>query len=187
MAARTNHRNRLQLEVLLAGKLDDQEQAAAARHLESCSACRKELEQLAGDDQWWTDASQLLQPRADDLSTSGPASLSGVADVLSNDEPDPVEFALDFLEPSDNPAMLGRLGAYEILELIGRGGMGIVLKGYQCELNRYVAVKVMAPHYALSSAARKRFVREAKAAAAVVHPHVAAIHGVDADAKLPTW
>ena len=63
---------------------------------------------------------------------------------------------LRILEPSDNPAMMGRLGDYEILELIGRGGMGVVLKGYQRDLNRYVAVKVMAPHYASSGAARKR-------------------------------
>ena len=81
--------------------------------------------------------------------------------------------------------MIGRLGEYEILELIGRGGMGVVLKGYQPELNRYVAVKVMAPHYASSGAARKRFAREAQAAAAVVHPHVGAIHTVDANARLP--
>ena len=81
--------------------------------------------------------------------------------------------------------MLGRLGEYEILEVIGRGGMGVVLKGYQRELNRYVAVKVMAPHYASSGAARKRFAREAQAAAAVVHPHVVAIHTIEASARLP--
>jgi len=63
--------------------------------------------------------------------------------------------------------------------------MGVVLKGFDDELNRYVAVKVLAPYYASSAAARKRFAREARAAAAVVHQHVVAIHAVDADAKLP--
>ena len=93
---------------------------------------------------------------------------------------------MDFLEPSDDSARLGRLGDYEIVEVIGRGGMGIVLKGHQRELNRYVAVKVLAPHLALSAAARKRFAKEAQAAAAaVVHPHVMAIHAVAANAKLP--
>ena len=75
--------------------------------------------------------------------------------------------------------MLGRLGEFEILELIGCGGMGIVLKGYDHELNRYVAVKVLHPHCATSAAARRRFAREAQAAAAVVHQHVVAIHAVD--------
>ena len=93
--------------------------------------------------------------------------------------------ALDFLQPSDNPAMLGRLGEFEIIEVIGRGGMGIVLKGYDRELNRYVAIKTLAPHLAGNAAARRRFAREAQAAAAVVHQHVVAIHAVDAGYKTP--
>ena len=63
--------------------------------------------------------------------------------------------------------------------------MGIVLKGHDRELNRHVAIKVLAPHYATNGAARKRFAREAQAAAAVVHPHVLAIHSVNANARLP--
>ncbi len=185
MVAKTNHCNRYQLELLLAGELDERAHAAVAQHLETCSSCRNDLEQLAGDERWWADAGRLLRADADGSSTSGLRMIPQGMDDFSAAEPGPVEFALDFLEPSDNPAMLGRLGAYEILEVIGRGGMGVVLKGYQRELNRYVAIKVMAPHYAGSSAARKRFVREAKAAAAIVHPHVAAIHAVDADAQLP--
>jgi serine/threonine-protein kinase len=77
------------------------------------------------------------------------------------------------------------LGELELLEVIGRGAMGVVLKGIQPELNRPVAVKVLAPHLAASGAARKRFAREAQAAAAVVHPHVMPIHAVQAAARLP--
>ena len=57
-------------------------------------------------------------------------------------------------------------------------GMGWVLKGFDTALNRYVAIKVLAPHLAASGSARKRFAREARAAAAVVHDNVIAIHGV---------
>jgi len=96
-----------------------------------------------------------------------------------------VQTVLDQLAPSDNPTMLGRLGEYEILEVLGSGGMGVVLKGYDRSLNRYVAVKTLAPHLASSVAARKRFAREAKAAAGVVHQHVVAVHAVEGDAKLP--
>ena len=101
-----------------------------------------------------------------------------------NDAPS-ADFVLAHLEPSDNPAMLGRLGHYEILEIIGQGGMGVVLKGYDRELNRYVAVKVLAPHLAASGAARQRFSREAQAAAAIVHPNVLAIHAVESSSALP--
>ena len=68
--------------------------------------------------------------------------------------------------------MLGRLGTYEVVGVIGSGGMGVVLKAFDSALNRYVAIKVLAPHLGSSGAARKRFSREAQAAAAVVHDNV---------------
>src|SRR5262245_13466951 len=76
--------------------------------------------------------------------------------------------ALDFLEPSAKPGSLGRLGHYEVLEVVGRGGMGVVLRAFDEKLHR-VAIKVLAPAPASNGAARQRFVREARAAAAVTH------------------
>jgi serine/threonine protein kinase len=93
--------------------------------------------------------------------------------------------ALDFLAPPSHPELLGRLGRYEIERVIGSGGMGIVLKGLDTELNRPVAIKVLAPHLAHHGAARQRFAREARAAAAVVHEHVVAIHDVEPNASMP--
>ena len=63
--------------------------------------------------------------------------------------------------------------------------MGIVLRGFDPELNRCSAVKVLAPELASSAAARRRFSREAKSAAAVVHPHVVPIQTVDQQDGLP--
>ena len=74
--------------------------------------------------------------------------------------------------------MLGRLGTYEVVGVVGSGGMGVVLKAFDAALNRYVAIKVLAPHLGNSGAARKRFSREAQAAAAVVHDNVMEIYGV---------
>src|SRR5262245_4780433 len=74
---------------------------------------------------------------------------------------------LGFLTPTDKAGLLGRLGHYDIHEVIGRGGMGIVLKAFDNQLHRIVAIKVMAPTLAASPSARKRFIREAQASAAV--------------------
>jgi serine/threonine-protein kinase len=63
--------------------------------------------------------------------------------------------------------------------------MGIVLAALDPHLERPVAIKVLAPHLAGSPGARSRFAREARAAAAVVHPHVVPIHGVDSWQGLP--
>jgi hypothetical protein len=92
---------------------------------------------------------------------------------------------LDFLTPSQKPGSLGRLSHYEILEVIGRGGMGIVLKAFDEQLQRVVAIKVMAASLASNATSRKRFVREARAAAAVSHDHVVTIHAVEEGHALP--
>jgi DNA-binding beta-propeller fold protein YncE len=63
--------------------------------------------------------------------------------------------------------------------------MGVVLKAFDPGLGRLVAIKVLAPQWATSAAARRRFAREARAAAAVNHPNVVAIHAVDSAEGLP--
>lgn len=92
---------------------------------------------------------------------------------------------LSFLEPSTRPGSLGRLGHYEALEVVGRGGMGIVFRAFDEKLHRVVAIKALTPALAESGAARQRFVREARAAAAVTHDHVIAIHAVEDAGPVP--
>lgn len=92
-------------------------------------------------------------------------------------EREPIDFS--FLEPSDEPDSLGRLAHYEIRHVLGRGGCGIVLKGFDERLERVVAIKIMSPDLAATSPARKRFLREARATAAVRHVNVVNIHAVD--------
>ena len=96
------------------------------------------------------------------------------------------ELPLDFVEPCDVPGRLGKVGPYEVIDVIGRGGMGVVLRAHDPKLNRTVAVKVMRAQFAANPTARKRFLREAQAAAAAVtHPHVITIHAVDQTEKTP--
>ena len=85
---------------------------------------------------------------------------------------------LALLSPPLETGSLGRLGHYELLELTGRGAMGLVFRARDTVLQRIVAVKLLAPQLAVSATARRRFVREARAAAAVRNDHVVAIHDV---------
>src|SRR5262249_16268978 len=82
------------------------------------------------------------------------------------------------------PGSLGRFGRYEVLEVLGRGSSATVLKALDPGLHRVVAVKVLAPVLAASGVARQRFLREARAAAAVRDEHVVAPHAVE-EAPLP--
>jgi Tol biopolymer transport system component len=69
-----------------------------------------------------------------------------------------------------------RLGPYEIRAPIGAGGMGEVYRAYDAKLDREVAIKVLPPALAADPAALARFEREARAVAALSHPHILAIH-----------
>lgn len=89
------------------------------------------------------------------------------------------------LDPPSHPEMLGRLGRYEMERMIGSGGMGIVFKAFDTELNRVVAVKLLAPHLAARGSARKRFAREARAAAGVRDDHVVPIFNVESEHEPP--
>jgi uncharacterized protein (TIGR03067 family) len=92
---------------------------------------------------------------------------------------DDTDDALAFLEPPGRPDSLGRIGHYEVLEVLGRGGFGIVFRAFDETLQRVVAVKMLAPSMAATSPARKRFLREAHSAARIQHENVVRIHAIE--------
>jgi len=168
---------------------DDQdvESRIAAEHVESCATCQSRLAELAADRDEWAEAKrslaldesdQRIEQEQAEWSWSTPRRLRASQEWTN-------WLATQMLSPPSHPEMLGRLGRYEIERMIGAGGMGVVFKGFDSELNRPVAIKVLVPHLAGSGAARKRFAREARAAAAVVHEHVVAIHNVESEGEPP--
>lgn len=76
------------------------------------------------------------------------------------------------------PVSLGRIGSYELVELIGRGGMGVVYKAKQIGLERIVAVKTILDAHLASPDDKVRFRSEAKAVASLMHPGIVAIHEI---------
>lgn len=160
--------NHTLLASLLADQLSEAEVDALDAHLDACEACRDRLEALAADRAWWDDLAAI-----------------GLESTPDGPSPADDEFPADFLEPPGDRNCLGLLGPYEVGGEIGRGGMGVVLKGYHAELNRPVAIKILSPRLATSSAARRRFAREARAAAAIASEHVVPIYAVDTWKGLP--
>ncbi len=148
--------------------LPEEELYAIEQHVDGCAKCRDLL----------------------DSSWDGDRRLEEARKYLSSDETwfdwrsNPAE-KLDFLAPTDWPDSLGRLGAYEVKGMLGAGGMGVVLKALDPALNRFVAIKVLSSSLAGSGAARRRFLREARAAAAVVHEHVVGVFAVVESNQLP--
>ncbi len=75
--------------------------------------------------------------------------------------------------------LIGRtLGQYRITEQIGEGGMATVYKAYQPSLDRFVAIKVLAPAHAKTPGFKERFFREARAVAQLSHPNILPVYDV---------
>lgn len=136
-----------------------------SEHLEDCSSCRRRFDQIVRQDPTSDQICKALRSESLSVRSAAAASFDNAKESIS-------DFAVSFLQPSDHPHAMGRLADFDVMSVIGAGGMGIVLKGHQAELNRPVAIKVMAPHLAMVGVARQRFLREARAAAAIVHPNV---------------
>jgi eukaryotic-like serine/threonine-protein kinase len=179
------------LDRLLRGRLTEARSSALAEHVGGCSGCQKRLELLAGGDDL---ASKLREVESEQPPTDSaywPALEAAEVELrtthlaINNEELDDDlpngNLKLDFLQPSDKQDRLGRLGSFEIIRVVGQGGMGVVLHAYDPCLQRDVAVKVIDPRLANNEVARQRFCREARAAAAVTHDNLVAVHQVDED------
>lgn len=181
--------DRTLLQRFLDDQLSEEEQHSLEVHLDRCPDCCDLLQQLAADGTLWHDVREHLSSDAFLVEAGEGTGAHGEtpprSKIFGESDDSLTKLVLSFLGPTDDPRMLGRLGGYEIAGVVGYGGMGIVLKAYDPSLNRYAAVKVLAPHLASSGAARRRFQREAQAAAAVVHDNVVEIFGVSEVGGLP--
>lgn len=165
--------NQDQLRRMLEGEFGQADSASEVLHIENCRSCRERLEALSGELDDWQQASELRTTHAHDTEHRDRA--EDWTDALSK----------KLLEPARHPEMLGRIGRYDIERMLGAGGMGIVFRGFDSELQRVVAIKALAPSLAFHGAARHRFAKEARAAAAVIHDDVVPIYDVQTQRDIP--
>ena len=175
-----------ELRHLITGSLSSERLLQCTEHLDNCSDCQARLEELATEG---TNLSRVVERLHDSepLATSAywPA-LNGLAensgaktDVWPQTKSRVRDLQLNFLQPATDPAYLGRLAQFDVMRILGRGGMGVVLEAFDSRLQRHVAVKVLDPDLAEDEVARQRFCREARAAASVTHENVIAVHQVE--------
>lgn len=176
-----------ELRQLLDGSLSGEQQQQFTNHLDTCTCCQTKLESLAtGDSNFSQVVEKLREPGPIATSAYWPA-LNAVNSLNAGDSSVSVGLkttvrkrsrTLDFLQPATDPAYLGKLAHFDVMRIIGQGGMGIVVEAFDSHLQRNVALKVLDPELAEDETARQRFCREARAAASITHENVVTVHQV---------
>lgn len=156
-SAQSRHPPVTQLTAFAAGQLAAAERAALQRHLATCPACRQALAALPG-------GAESLSGQ-DTSGTEGAAAPPGLTAAYQ-----PAEAV---------PAELAQHPRYEILQLLGQGGMGAVYKARHKRMDRFVALKVINVRLLDNPKAIERFQREVQAAARLDHPNIVRAHDAD--------
>ena len=177
MIARRDECNPDLLAELLHARLTQADELSITTHLDGCAACRRKLDQLTAPDDWWFDTQRTLK---DSYALSHSVE-PNICPPIDN----AVAWVVNLLKPANDKHSIGTLDGRAVREVIGQGGMGVVLKVWDEELHRPLAVKLLSPMLASNGAARQRFFREAQAAAAVVHPNIVPIYTVATEGVLP--
>jgi serine/threonine protein kinase/WD40 repeat protein len=89
--------------------------------------------------------------------------------------------------PVRRPPLLEQLGDYRIVREVGRGGMGVVYEAEQVSLGRHVALKLLPPQMLRDAKTRRRFEREARAAAKLHHTNIVPVFGVGEQGETPYY
>jgi WD40 repeat protein len=193
------------LRLFLLGQATDPSAEQLEQHLEQCDRCMETLHGLHSEDtlisalrqgpgeQAAGPVDEQVEKLIDRMCTLRPAAAVGEGATLGGPPDAPAagpaadggEEVYDLLAPPQGPGEVGRLGPYRILKVLGAGGMGVVFQAEDPALERLVALKAMMPALAASATAKKRFLREAKSAAAIKHDHIVSIYQVGEDRGVP--
>jgi WD40 repeat protein len=190
------------LEQLMLGNVSAARLAELSSHLESCSRCQERALSISAHDPLLETARERVQAtqeiigkvpaelwtRLQELPQSPPTALTQDITLSQSSAPDQATQSTEhtpddraLLAPPQQPDEIGRLGPYRVLGVLGRGGMGVVYLADDPRLQRRVALKAMLPRAAAKPAAEQRFLREARAAAALSSEHIAHIYDVGAE------
>jgi serine/threonine protein kinase len=154
-----------------------------------CPACSRAIHAPAAGDS--SDSAAVVGPasgvRASEQSTlpPPPAAAQDTAPPILDSLQLPTAAGYPFLAPPQEMDEMGRLGPYRILKVLGTGAMGVVFEAEDVQLRRLVALKVMKPSLAANAEFHRRFLREARLAAAIDHENIVTVYQVGEDRDVP--
>jgi serine/threonine protein kinase len=192
----------------LLGELAGPEVETLKQHLKNCARCLAALQTLKEDGRLEVSSGAGPRPVGQALQTGQgngktrvlkqskhetPVHLPAPSNLRTGPSPEPARPSEEapvarphsFLAPPEEPDEIGRLGPYRVLKVLGTGGMGTVFQAEDPQLKRPVALKVMKPEFRTDDESRQRFLREARAMAAIEHDHIVTVYQVGEDCGLP--
>ena len=181
--------SRGELQALIHGDLDPNRSDEVTVHVGRCTGCQGVMESVASGEVPDLPSAVRHLPMHEPPPSLWRAIDRVVVEVTRTGaykavpKPDPLDDDLAFLTPTDLPDRIGTLGPFEVIRMIGRGGMGVVLHAFDPDLQRDVALKVLDPDLSSNKTARQRFCREARAAASVTHENIVTVHQVNEDER----
>lgn len=187
------------LQQLVLGLLPAADAEVLARHLEQCDRCAATVHSRPVEDtlvaaaraqapsqpHFENEAVDTLIGRLSGLWTAQERSPDGPQPPSGGAAADQAAAIAGLLTPPLAPDELGRLGHYRVLKVIGAGGMGVVFLAEDPTLNRQVALKTLQPAIATNPEARARFLREARAVAALEDERIVPIYQVGEERGIP--
>ncbi len=210
MTQQTKCPDRHTLELLLLGKLPENQTELLSEHLLHCEICGQIAETIDATDELTAAFAKTGTDYGEDEIVAQVISrgkqlhahieTSEIDEtIIGPDSPQPVgapntqsdrigislDNDIDFLAPAEQPDEIGRLGEYRVLEVLGVGGMGVIFQAEDPKLERLVALKVMKPTVAASRSEKERFLREAKSTASIEHDNIVRIYQVGEDRGVP--
>jgi serine/threonine protein kinase len=183
----------------LLGQIPEPGAVALEQHLAGCLQCSETLHTLGTDDPFVEamraqapggpkPAAAVIESLVERLAGLQSAVAAAFTEFTAEGQAEPTQETAettqelyDFLAPPRGPGEIGWLGPYRVLSVLGVGGMGVVFQAEDPQLKRSVALKTLKPALAASPSARRRFLSEAQAAAAIEHDHIVAIYQVGED------
>lgn len=159
-----------QLEEFSRGELDDDEYGVIDEHLQTCAACRAELESVESVSEEAHSVLTLL--RRYDADFTGESEWQQLAERLKALDTEQESLA----RPGPIAQFPLQLGPYQIVERIGEGGMGTVYKALHVHLQRFVAIKLLRSRHLGDERALERFRQEMAAVGRLEHPNIVRAH-----------
>ncbi len=185
------------LQQMVLGQLPDADADAIQLHLDRCRMCLNALQDCVASDEF-LDAVQACRPADCEPTKTMFLPIGWIRDAVStwvrshdstqtDQKPLPLSIAdvKSLLGAPQPKGVIGRIGDFDVLRVLGAGGMAVVFEAEDIRLKRRVALKLMRPAIAATPGAKERFLREAQSAAALKHPNVMTIHQVGMCGETP--